>query len=235
MLPLQHIYRGKEFIHSEYFESRREALTREFLTEYPDFNSTEKLDKNDEMVDAPSEYIAPTKDRGAGWKKLKFLSTIDVNTTQETLKRFPTIKEIIDHFGKENIGGLMFSTIEANCIIYRHTGPENKKAKFIRIHVPLIIPEASIDDLGMEINGEVIDWRETFAFNNQIIHSVWNFTPFRRLILLIDLRRTICDMPPAPEWTPETNANAPEFPKTALTGDRKLGPLPPRSIYKQLE
>jgi hypothetical protein len=86
-----------------------------------------------------------------------------------------------------------YSVIEPNGIIGRHTGPENRDGEFIRIHVPLIVPEG---DIFFEVGGEVIRWDDIFGFDNQTIHSAYNYTNQRRLVYLIDIRRSRLGLPP---------------------------------------
>jgi len=69
-------------------------------------------------------------------------------------------------------------------------------------------------DIGFEVEGEIVLWDDVFSFNNQKLHSVWNNTPERRLVLLLDLLRDTCDLPPAPAWTPGCNDGVSAFEKT---------------------
>lgn len=212
------IYRGKEIPYADYFESKREDLTKEFLAQYPDFSSTEVLNNSDIMQNKITAKISTTRGRGTAWKLLNIKGSYygeppyyGSQSFDESKAKFPTMISIIDYFGFDNLGSVTYSVVEAHGIIARHTAPENRAGKFIRCHIPLIVPSG---DLGMEINGEIVDWSEPFAFNNQIIHSVWNHTDYRRLILMIDLKRSHIGLPDAPPWTEETNANAVFFEKT---------------------
>lgn len=217
-MEYKHIYLGKELPFVDYFESKKESLRNEFLAEYPDFSSTEVLKNSDIMQNNITAKISTTRGRGTAWKMLPVKGSYfgqppyyGAYSLEESKAKFPTMVSIIDFFGFDNLGAVTYSVLEANGIIARHTGPENRAGKFIRCHIPLIVPEG---DLGMEINGEVVDWSESFGFNNQIIHSVWNNTDYRRLVLMIDIRRSHIGLTDAQPWTEETNANAVPFPKT---------------------
>ena len=225
------IYRGKELPFFDYFESKKEGLRNEFLAEYPDFSSTQILENSDILQNDITAKISTTRGRGTAWKQLIVKGSYfgkppyyGSYSIEESTAKFPTTVSIIDFFGFDNLGAVTYSVLEANGIIARHTGPENRAGKFIRCHIPLIVPEG---DLGMEINGEVIDWAESFGFNNQIIHSVWNNTDYRRLVLMIDIRRSYIGLPDAAPWTEETNANAVPFEKThnkVIFGPQKIVP-----------
>jgi aspartyl/asparaginyl beta-hydroxylase (cupin superfamily) len=81
--------------------------------------------------------------------------------------------------------------LESASIIRRHTGPENRDGEFIRIHIPLIVPDGAIF---FEVGGEVVYWNDIFGFDNQTIHSAHNYTKHRRLVYLIDIRRSTIGM-----------------------------------------
>ena len=87
-----------------------------------------------------------------------------------------------------------------NTVLHRHTGPENRTGEYIRIHIPLIIPEG---DLFFEVNGEEIDWSDIFAFNNQLAHSAHNLSNEHRMIFLIDIRRSRVGLPPGEPFNPD--------------------------------
>jgi len=214
------IYRGKELPFVDFFEGKKEGLRSEFLAEFPDFSSTEVLNNSDIMQNKITEKISTTQGRGTAWKMLPVKGSFfgeppyyGAYSFEESRRKFPTMVDIIEFFGFDNLGSVTYSVLEAHGIIARHTGIENRAGKFIRCHIPLIVPDG---DLGMEINGELIDWAEPFGFNNQIIHSVWNHTDYRRLVLMIDIRRSHIGLPDAPHWTEETNIDAIPFPKTRV-------------------
>jgi len=106
---------------------------------------------------------------------------------------FPTMKGISEHYG-DICSMIMYSILPAQSIIERHTGHENAEGQNIRIHIPLIVPEG---DLFLEAQGEEVDWLHPWGFNNQYIHSAHNNTDEHRLIMVIDLKRTYCGIPPA--------------------------------------
>jgi hypothetical protein len=86
-----------------------------------------------------------------------------------------------------------YSVMAPRSVLRRHTGPENRTGKYIRIHIPLIIPEG---DIFLEVNGEKVDWSDLFGFNNQLAHSSWNLSDEYRLVYIIDLDREFIGLPP---------------------------------------
>ena len=110
--------------------------------------------------------------------------------------RFKTMKGIGERYG-DICPILEYSILPANSIIERHIGIENKDGKHIRIHIPLIIPKG---DIFFEANCEEVDWENPWGFNNQYMHSAHNNTDEHRLIMLIDLERAYCGIPPAPKF-----------------------------------
>ena len=112
-------------------------------------------------------------------------------TAPESFKeRYPTAYKLITEYG-DDCPIANYSVISPNSVIQRHTGVENRNGEFIRIHIPLIIPEG---DVFFEANGEEMVWDDIWAFNNQIAHSAHNYTNEYRLIFMIDLRRTSIGM-----------------------------------------
>jgi hypothetical protein len=104
---------------------------------------------------------------------------------KEMRERYPTAVALTEKYG-EDCPISTYSVLEANTIIYRHSGAENRDSKFIRIHIPLIIPEG---DCFFECEGYEIDWSDIWAFNTQRIHSAHNLTNHRRLVFIIDITR----------------------------------------------
>lgn len=208
---VKNIYRGKEFKYYDELMSLREGLTEDFLRTFPNFDD----------IPYPPGTIP---DRFSGYKHVSLQYQVDkmpgVNDDMLKFDRsvcteenFPTaFKHIFPKYEGVTICG--YGLMYPHSIISRHTGIENRTGEWIRIHIPLIIPEG---DCGMEVNGELVDWSDLFAFNNQRLHSVWNFTDHHRLILLVDMLRSGCDLPPGIPWKDGDNNEGPEcppFPKT---------------------
>jgi hypothetical protein len=186
------IYTREEIPIADYLMSLREDLTKEFLEYHNDFVSGEFA--KGEL----SKFIYPLGNvlsNPGAWKttKVKYhFAHIEEDMRDETSRFFPTSKKLTQEFG-DDCPISFYSILEARSVIRRHTGPENRDGDFIRIHIPLIVPDGPIF---FEVGGEVITWADLFGFDNQTIHSAYNYTPHRRLVYLIDIRRSRIGMPP---------------------------------------
>ena len=122
-------------------------------------------------------------------------------------KRFPTAVDLVKKWGDDNPIS-SYSCIEPGNSIERHTGVENREGLYIRIHIPLIIPEG---DVFFECEGVEIDWQDIWAFDNQLVHSAHNFSNSRRLIFMFDIRRERIGLPPGEPWDPHRQRTCPPF------------------------
>lgn len=219
MLPLKNVYRGKEVKFYDYFKDKTEKLIEDFLKIHPSYLDLEtdlSLGKSNDPKDIQKyAYEHGATNKPQAWQVAGVRTQITQTVLEHNRVLYPTAFEIFDHFGIDKCTMAGYSSFEPNTILRRHTGPENRDAKIIRIHIPLIIPEG---DVGFEVHGEEVYWTDIFAFNNQKAHSAWNLTNYRRLVFLIDLPRAFCDLPPAPAWFQGCNDNAPRFTKTETEG-----------------
>lgn len=207
-MELKNIYRGNEIKFAPLFRALQPALLDEFTRAHPDFQTGEKF-KSVPYHQNPSGTNSTLYSKESAWK-VSGIKHPSVGFTEVNRNRYPTAFNLVEAFGPHcDIAG--YSILEPNSIIYRHTGVENRQAKFIRIHVPLYVPQG---DIGFEVESEEVLWNDVWGFNNQKLHSAWNNTNERRLILLIDLSREICNLPSAPEWFPGCNEGIPVFEKT---------------------
>jgi aspartyl/asparaginyl beta-hydroxylase (cupin superfamily) len=207
MTELKNIYRGDEVKFANLFRSLRTALLEEFLKAHPDFQTGAEFNSVN-YYNNPTGSNNKLYSKDSAWK----MTGVKVfgKLKPENKKLYPTAYDLVEAFGDNCFIGC-YSIFEPNTILYRHTGTENRKAENIRIHIPLYIPDG---DIGFEVEGEEILWHDVFSFNNQKLHSGWNNTNERRLVFLIDLKRSICDLPAAPEWYPGMNDHVPFFEKT---------------------
>lgn len=111
---------------------------------------------------------------------------------------FPTAKEILTELGTDVCSIATYSILTSESIIYRHTGMENRKGTFMRVHIPLYVPPG---DLFLEAVGDEITWDESFGFNNQFVHSAYNNTPEHRLCFIFDIKREFIGIPNAMNYT----------------------------------
>lgn len=207
-MELKNIYRDNEIKFASLFRALQTALLDDFIRAHPDFQKGEKF-KSVPYNQNPSGPTAELYSKESAWK-VSGVKHPSVGFVELNRSRYPTAFGLTETFG-HHCDSAGYSILEPNSIIYRHTGVENRQAKFIRIHIPLYVPHG---DIGFEVEGEVILWDDVWAFNNQKLHSAWNHTNERRLIFLIDLSREICNLPPAPAWFPGCNEGVPVFEKT---------------------
>lgn len=238
-LPLKNLYLGREIKFYDEFMSLRDALIRDFFEFHPDYK-----DLSDHYVDAKTgQYseggwrLSPVKVNECNWPTKPDIPDPSKETPESVVKditektnnflrakinegsigkdlistKLPTAAELVKRFGK-HCPMAAYTVLNPNSVIKRHTGIENRDAKHIRIHIPLIVPEG---DIGLEVEGEIADWSDLFAFDNQKLHSAWNFTDKTRLVFIIDLTREICELPPGIPWSFKHRREVPDFPKTS--------------------
>lgn len=193
-MTIKNIYRREDFpVDAEFMMSFRDGLLKDFLNYHSDFI------EGDFVKGVPLSYITinPVSHFAASsaWKSTPIRYKHDdkqIDICDDQSDQFPTAIALTRHYGDDcPISG--YSVIEANSVIHRHTGIENRSGEYIRVHIPLLIPEG---DIFFEVAGEVIDWSDIFCFNNQIVHSAHNYSSARRLVYLIDIKRSRLNLPP---------------------------------------
>ncbi len=168
----------------------------------PDHN----VSKNtyDNLVQEKTDRWRPNVD---GWKNVPFKYTLKdaknniergVNDSDSIVQKCPTAFNLMQEYG-DDCPILNYSILAPKSAILRHTGPENRSGRFIRIHIPLIVPEG---DVFLEVNGEEVTWKDLFGFNNQYAHSAYNLTDEWRLIFLIDIDRERAGLQPGEPYNP---------------------------------
>ena len=179
------------------------ALTKEFLAYHTDFVDGDFVNGRPYVNSTFDTNEIQSKD--AAWKMdlLRYTykeKNVKINSyTDPGIKeRFPTATALTEKYA-DDCPISTYSILEKQSIITRHTGIENRDNEFLRIHVPLIVPEG---DIFFECEGIEIDWSDIWGFNNQLVHSAHNHTDFRRLVFLIDIRRTAIGLPPEPKFDP---------------------------------
>jgi hypothetical protein len=173
------------------------ALTQEFLEYHTDFvngdfvngkpNTSVVYDTNTVQSRPEAWKIEPVQYTNPGVGIFK--TGVDHPVLQQ---RFPTAVELTKKWGND-CPISTYSILEKNAVITRHTGIENRTGEFVRIHIPLIVPPG---DIFFEVEGVEIDWGDIFAFDNQFVHSAHNYSNHRRLVYLLDIRRTAIGIEP---------------------------------------
>jgi len=205
---------------SDYLMSLREDLTRDFLKGHASLADAVKeknlpgvLDNRTELRGLDIDELVRKQAASdlKAWKALGFRyehRKIGSTTNfKHGVKNYPTAYKLMKKF-EGDIGIASYSVIEPKSVIERHTGPENRDGEYLRIHIPLIIPEG---DVFFECLGEVIKWDDIWGFNNQLIHSAHNYTDEYRLVFLIDLRRTAIGLEPGEPFDEKWQIHAKPF------------------------
>jgi hypothetical protein len=197
---------------AEYLMSHKQGLIYDFLQGHKTLRSAVRTKTKPVLdwrslgipLEKSSHYINRKSVDGefepdiTGWQGVRFRYerhdnfNISYTISEEEGKKFPTGYEIIKHFGDACVF-CTYSVMAPQSVLKRHTGPENREGKYIRIHMPLIIPQG---DIFFECFDEVVTWDDIWGFNNQIGHSAHNYTDEYRLIFLIDLERAAIGMGP---------------------------------------
>jgi hypothetical protein len=203
---LQKIYRRHELPLADYLMSHQQALRDEFIGDNGTFENAIKFVKpsmlhRSDLPNQAKNYLVQNTDGTPDISKwltrpLKYehkdKNIFFKESAPDMIARFPTAMKLIEEFG-DDCPIANYSILAPNSVINRHTGVENRSGEFVRIHIPLIVPEGEIF---FEVNDEVVYWDDIFAFNNQYVHSAHNKTNGWRLCFLIDIRRTRAGLPP---------------------------------------
>jgi hypothetical protein len=148
------------------------------------------------------------------WKGTMIRNLIKINNVVETdeeisiedSKKYPTAMRLLEKY-REGLYGLVYSAMAPYTILHRHTGPENIDGKYVRIHIPLVIPTG---DLFLELEGTEITWDNIFGFNNQYLHSAHNYSNEWRLIMMVDIDRELAGLSPGQYYKEKkSNRSAP--------------------------
>jgi hypothetical protein len=171
-------------------------LREEFLEYHKDFDTTFKGGTPYSAVN--SHAILDNVPGKVDWKVegLRYAvpeQKVEHNMFQEqkVSDRFPTAAALTKKYQKHCCCS-GYSILEPYGLIKRHMDVENRSHVFVRIHIPLIIPEGEI---GLEVSGHNIKWTDLFAFDNGEQHSAYNRTKKRRLIYIIDITREFLSIP----------------------------------------
>jgi len=170
-------------------------LRDEFLEYHKDYHTTFKGG----MPYAQANPLTILKDHEKAVWKVEGLRYVCPNQKVERnlflepsiAKIFPTATALTKkYFDVAGCSG--YSSLDAGGIIERHVDIENTSHDTIRIHIPLVVPEG---DAMLEANGVKTKWTDLFAFDNGDFHSAYNNTNSRRLIYILDIKRSFLKLP----------------------------------------
>jgi len=212
-------WRRNEIPNAEYLMQHQDALREDFMRGFSSLKEAALAQTNPVLdrrhlgipLEVSSKWITTHKKPNVqAWRSTQFryerhddLANVSFTIDESAKERFPTAWKLIQEYG-DDCPICSYSVLAPYSVIERHTGPENRTGEFIRVHVPLIIPDG---DVFFEANGEEIDWSDIWAFHNQIAHSAHNNTKEYRLVFLIDFRRTAIGMEPGEPYDPKYDAD----------------------------
>jgi hypothetical protein len=206
-MQVKNIYRGQEFKYHSEFMNLVPGLTSDFLKMHPEFSNLSEFDGLPPHT--AGKYKVAVLNYNAEQMPGYNAGFLGQEISDNIKKHYPTAyKHIIEKFSDCTMAG--YGVLFPHSVISRHTGVENRTGTYIRIHIPLIIPEG---DVGFEVAGEEVNWSDLFAFNNQRVHSAWNNTDHPRLCFIVDLLRSTCDLPNGIPWTQDLDADTAPFPR----------------------
>jgi hypothetical protein len=209
------IYTKTDIPYLNYLSTFAEGLREDFLKQHPTYTDTTKPIEGLELARPPADgaalnasYVVSQEDAWmSAWCRYQTSPDGTPYYNEERLQKYPTVAKLIKELGSE-LGIVVYSSMERYSVIERHTDHENRENKFLRVHIPIIVP---VGDIFIEINGEEAHYSDVFGFNNQYSNSAHNYTKDRRLIFLIDIRREFLGLPPADCYDPEVEKNTPPF------------------------
>jgi hypothetical protein len=195
---------------AEYLMSFQKPLTQEFMAGYSSLEQAAKENghavlanrgygsENSIVSENDNKIFQPAVDK---WMSVPFRyerhdgildKSFTVEKTDPAAEKYPTAYKLVSEFG-HHCPIANYSIMAPNTVLKRHTGPENRSGKYVRIHIPLIIPAG---DIFMEVDAQEVNWQDMFGFNNQKVHSSFNLSNEYRLIFLIDLDRQFIGLEP---------------------------------------
>lgn len=225
----QKIWRRQDLPIFEELLSYQQGLIKDFMKDYG--NLKEAIFAQSENSINPSYYDGDQMNMAEGmlvsrdpktlkwstdftsWQSVGLKNVIKIDgkiqtyeiAPDEKLAKYPTALEMMNHYG-DDLYGLVYSAIGPYSILQRHVGPENIDGVYVRIHIPLIVPEG---DIFLECDNEEITWDEIFGFNNQHLHSAHNYSKEWRLVMIVDLARERCGLPPGVHFKDTTERENP--------------------------
>lgn len=229
---------------AEYLMSFQDALRDEFLAGYDSLEQAVKANGVPNLAGRPydaANTIVSKNEEGKyetsvdSWTAVAFRYERHDGIVERSFTtpedhhhatKYPTAYKLIKEFG-DKCPIANYSSMAPNSILKRHTGPENRSGKYVRIHIPLIIPKGEIF---LEVDAQEVDWTDLFGFNNQFMHSSFNLSDEYRLIFLIDLDREFIGLEPGTEYDPAIASKAKPFIRNK-NGYSILSATPPGGVY----
>ncbi len=183
----KYIWRHHEIPFAQQFTDLAPQLMQDFLRVHPEvLEQQEQQSKGDE-----EKYWHDIN----GWVPLGVLYQKQWADKERVIKNnYPTAHKLVKMFG-DDVNVASYSLLKPGAKIPLHNGDEeNRYCKYIRCHIPLMIPEG---DMGLWVMGQRIGWRDgVFGFDNSGVHIAWSNATTNRLVFIIDIHRSALGIPP---------------------------------------
>ena len=182
----KYIWRHNEIPFSEQFTSLAPALRDDFIRTHPEVLESDKDNKQEGQ-----EFWHGIN----GWVPLGVLYQKEWPDKESVIKKnYPTAHRLVKMFG-DDVNVASYSLLKPGARIPLHNGDEeNRYCKYIRCHIPLIVPEG---DMGLWVMGQRIGWRDgVFGFDNSGVHIAWSNATTNRLVFIIDIHRSALGIEP---------------------------------------
>lgn len=116
-----------------------------------------------------------------GWEVFGLFGFPHGEPISVNIQRCPVTAELIDTVLPQH-GAAGFSVLAPGTRIAPHEGYQGDT---LRCHLGLEVPGT---DCGLNVGGETRHWQagETLIFDDRILHSAWNLSAHRRVVLLVD-------------------------------------------------
>lgn len=164
------MYTRETFLYTQYLESSTEKILEDFHHVYGDVG--------DLNIIKP-----PKQDRGVSTEWVGSFSYFQKRNPQwdeKCQKRSIFLKRLVASTPSHHLLGIWFSAILPNGTIQWHTDMYDSNNNYIRVHLPLIVPEG---DLGITIDTTTYKWHkgQVLCFDPFVMHTAWNKTSQLRL------------------------------------------------------
>jgi len=193
VLDEKYIYRTEDIAFLKHMDEIAPELLKDYLRNHKDEIG---LYENEDAWSANGKSVYPLHKGNWKVKVLKYKHQW-MEPPKKIEEQYPTAWKLMQTIGYD-CPIAMYSFLKANSKIKLHFGADvNLDSKYMRFHIPLVVPSHDPKDVGIEIMGETIGWGCSFAFDNQGWHHVWNNTDQDRVIFLIDIHRAACGIKPS--------------------------------------
>jgi len=190
-LKTQYIYHYNELPFTEQLEKLIPDLTSDFLQVHNDLSNVHPKKEFDNTIPFHGQH------QKSGWRSIgiKFYNKWE-GSEEEIKRKYPTAYKIVKMFGKD-CPLASYSVLKSNGHIKLHHGLEQDyDSNYLRIHIPLIVPQGNTDVLAFEVMGEKIGWNHIWGFINSGLHHAYNKTQQDRLVFLIDIDKKVLGQKP---------------------------------------